>query len=444
MKKKKATSIIALILVLLMVVGLVASIIPATAYAVEQSEIDEIQSQKNELSNRVQECQDRLNQLKDEQANVLELKSTLDEQNRAANEQLALVAQEVALYDELVEEKAQELEKARNREEDQLKLYRTRVRAMEESGGYNILALVLNSGSFGEFLTAMDDMAEIMERDKDLEKQYIAAREETEAMKEEYEAVRAEFEEKQEALREEQAELEAQIEAAYAELAELEDAIDQAVKEYEAAEAAEAAAAATILNMIAQYNEQKRQEAAASGGNSNGSSGGSTGGNTGGGDSGSTGGNSGGNSGLNPGGASGTGSFIWPVPCSTRVTSRFGYRIDPFTYQEKYHSGIDIDGFGNDGNIIVAADSGTVITASYDSGYGNYVVIDHGNYTQTLYAHMSGMAVSVGTWVEQGQTIGYLGATGRATGTHCHYEIFVDGGRVDPASYYSGLSYWNC
>ena len=140
---------------------------------------------------------------------------------------------------------------------------------------------------------------------------------------------------------------------------------------------------------------------------------------------------------------SGESGLMWPVPCSTRVTSRFGYRSDPFTGANKYHSGIDIDGFGNDGGAIVASASGTVVTSSYDAGYGNYVIIDHGG-MQTLYAHNSGNAVSVGDHVSQGQTIGYLGATGRATGTHCHFEVFVGGSRVDPAQYFSGISYYNC
>ena len=228
------------------------------------------------------------------------------------------------------------------------------------------------------------------------------------------------------------------------ELESLESEIQTALAEYKAAEAAEDAAAATIADMIVQYNKKKAaaqaeanaaaaaaaaeveatangqeqpyteeqvQQATDAAGYNNVSSG----------DTG----------------------FMWPVPCSTRVTSRFGYRSDPFTGEQKYHSGIDIDGFGNDGGSIVAAAAGTVITASYDAGYGNYVVVDHGS-TTTLYAHMSGMAVSQGAYVTQGQTIGYLGATGRATGTHCHFEIFVGDGRVDPASYFSGLSFYNC
>lgn len=434
MRRKRMTAIIALALAVLMVVTLMASLIPMSASAVNQSDIDNLQNQKNEISNRVQDAKARVEALKADKANVLEQKLALEEQGRAAQEQLDLVAQEIAMYDGMIEEKAQELEQARTREADQRQRYRARVRAMEESGGYNILALFAGAESFGELLTAIDDMGEIMESDKRLEKEYVAAREETEDIKAEYEQVREEYGEKQDELRVEQARIEEDIQEAQETLNSLESEIQKAIEAYEAAEAEEAAAASTILAMIQQYNEQKRQEAAnnPSGGGDNG--GGNSGGDNGGGNTG----------GLNPGGASGTGSFIWPVPCSTRVTSRFGNRIDPFTGETRYHSGIDIDGFGNAGNSIVAADGGQVITASFDGGYGNYVVIDHGNSTQTLYAHMSGMAVSKGDWVEQGQVVGYLGDTGRATGVHCHFEVFVNGGRTDPTAYFSGLTYWNC
>lgn len=448
MKRNKITSVVCLLLVVLMLISLVVSVIPVSAYAVSQSDISAITQQKNELANRVAECRNRIDLLKQEQATVLEAKSALEEQNRAANEQLNLVAQEIAIYDEMIEEKEDELKQAKKKEEKQLEAYRSRVRAMEENGSYNVLALLINSHSFGEFLTAMDDMGEIMESDKKLERQYVAAREETEVVKAEYESARSEFEAKQAELKEEQTEIEASIEQAYADMLELEAAIEKAIEEYKAAEAAEAAAAATIASMIAQYNDQIRQQQAAqqqqqqqgnSGGDNSGStdnSGGSNGGNA---DNSSGGGNS-----SAPAAGTGTGSFMWPVPSSTLITSRFGYRSDPFTGEQRWHSGIDIDGFNKEGYDIVAADGGTVITASSDGGYGNYVIIDHGNYTQTLYAHMSYIAVSVGQSVSQGQVIGGLGSSGRSTGTHCHYEIFVNGERTDPAAYYSGLSYWNC
>ncbi len=445
MNNKKIASVIAVLLALLMALSLVFSVIPVSAYA---DDLDDLQAQKNDLSNQVKECQERLTLLKEQQANVLEQKAALDEQNRLANEQLELVAEEIDAYTKLIEEKAEEVEAARTKEERQLALYQARVRAMEESGGFNILSVIVNSQNFSQLLTAIDDMSEIMASDRELQEQYVEAREETEAIKAEYEAEKAEYEAAQDKLEEERAEIGRQIQANTKELEDLQGEIEKAIQEYEAAEAAEAAAAATIANMIAEYQRKKAEEAAANQSAildqmnqanqeaiangqeppyteeeiQNATNSGSQ---------------------LGGGTASSTGGLTWPVPCSTRVTSRFGTRSDPFTGQTATHNGIDIDGFNNDGNIIVSAADGTVITASYDSAYGNYVVIDHGDMT-TLYAHMSGMAVSAGDYVSAGQTIGYLGATGRATGTHCHFEVFVGGSRVDPASYFSGLTYYNC
>lgn len=443
MNNKKIASAIAVLLCVLMLASLVLSVIPVRAYA---DELDDLKSQKASLSNQVKECQERLEQLKEQQANVLEQKAALNEQIRLANEQLALVAAEIDEYNKLIEEKAKEVEAARTKEERQLARYQSRVRAMEESGGFNILALIVNSQNFSELLTAMDDMGEIMESDRALQEAYIDAREETEAIKADYEAEKAEYEVAQAELEDERAELGRQIQENAKELEDLQEEIEKAIQEYEAAEAAEANAAAAIANMIAEYQRKKAQEAAQNAdladqmqqANQEAEANGqeppysqeeiqdaiNNAGNSGG------------------GSVSGDG-LMWPVPCSTRVTSRFGTRTDPFTGKTATHNGIDIDGFNNAGNNIVAAASGTVVTASYDGAYGNYVVIDHGDMT-TLYAHMSGMAVSAGSWVEQGQTIGYLGDTGRATGVHCHFEVFVGGSRVDPASYFSGLTYYNC
>ncbi|MBP3539065.1 MAG: peptidoglycan DD-metalloendopeptidase family protein [Oscillospiraceae bacterium] len=422
MNNKKVVSLIAVLLAALMVISLVVSVIPVSAYAVTEDDISAIQQQKKEISGRVADCKERLESLKREQANVLDQKAAIMEQNKLTQQQIDLVQEQIDIYTGMIATKAEEVEAAKGREERQLEKYRTRVRAMEENGGYNILAVVLQADDFGELLTAVDDMGEIMESDRALEDQYIAAREETEEIKAEYEAEKADYEEKQAELKDEQDELKKQMEEAEKQLEELAEEIEKAIKEYKAAEAEEAAAEAEISSIIAQYNAQKEQQSTPivdeSGNVVEGS----------------------GNAGNY---VSGTGSFIWPVPCSMTVTSRYGNRSDPFTSETRYHAGIDIDGYGKDGQAVVAADSGTVVTASSNSGYGNYVIIDHGG-TKTVYAHMSYLAVSAGQSVTQGQTIGGLGATGRATGTHCHFEVYVGNSRTDPAAYFSGITYYNC
>lgn len=133
------------------------------------------------------------------------------------------------------------------------------------------------------------------------------------------------------------------------------------------------------------------------------------------------------------------GFYIWPSAASDYVTSFFGTRLHPILGIYKTHTGIDI-GAGYGTPILAAAD-GVVTTAAYDAGgYGNYIIIDHGNGNMTLYAHMIQMSVSVGQTVTQGQTIGFVGSTGMSTGPHLHFEVYVGGTRVDPLLYFSNYT----
>ena len=443
MNNKKIISVIAIIMAVLMLMMLIVSVIPVSAFAeVTQADIDEAQRKKDELVAQRQASQEKIDKLKEQQASVLEQKAALDERNEYAKQQLALVQEQIDMYSEMIAEKKKEVEAAKNREEEQLERYRTRVRAMEENGGYNILTLVFNAESFTALLTSLDDIGEIMESDRRLEDEYIAARQEHERVQAEYEEEKAGLEAKQAELEEEKVELEGLLAEADQLLKELEKDIEKAIREYEIAEAARAAAAAELSNLVAELNRQNQQIANANN-NNNANAGGNTGST--GGDTGNTG--SSGNGGLISAGSEGvqgTGSLVWPVPCSHTVTSRFGPRTHPITGKYTNHNGMDIDGYGHDGYPIVACDAGVVVAAKWSDSYGNYVMIDHGNGMQTLYAHMSGMAVKYGDTVTQGQTIGYLGSTGWSTGTHCHLEVYVNGSRTDPEAYFTGMTFYNC
>ena len=443
MNNKNIITVIAIIMAVLMLMMLIVSVIPVSAFAeVTQADIDEAQRKKDELVAQRQASQEKIDKLKEQQASVLEQKAALDERNEYAKQQLALVQEQIGMYSEMITEKMKEVEAAKNREEEQLERYRTRVRAMEENGGYNILTLVFSAESFTALLTSLDDIGEIMESDRRLEDEYIAARQEHERVQAEYEEEKAGLEAKQAELEEEKVELEGLLAEADQLLKELEKDIEKAIREYEIAEAARAAAAAELSNLVAELNRQN-QEIANANNNNNANAGGnagSTGGNTG-----NTG--SSGNGGLISAGSEGvqgTGSLVWPVPCSHTVTSRFGPRTHPITGKYTNHNGMDIDGYGHDGYPIVACDAGVVVAAKWSDSYGNYVMIDHGNGMQTLYAHMSGMAVKYGDTVTQGQTIGYLGSTGWSTGTHCHLEVYVNGSRTDPEAYFTGMTFYNC
>ena len=115
------------------------------------------------------------------------------------------------------------------------------------------------------------------------------------------------------------------------------------------------------------------------------------------------------------------------------VTSEFGYRSDPFTGETRGHTGIDLA--VPTGTPIRAALPGTVTVSQYNSSYGYYVIIDHGNGLSTLYGHNSRLLAQVGQTVEAGDIISLSGSTGRSTGPHLHFEVRVNGERTNPRYY---------
>lgn len=125
-------------------------------------------------------------------------------------------------------------------------------------------------------------------------------------------------------------------------------------------------------------------------------------------------------------GAIGVGLFIWPA--NNHFLSGFDYT------PEANHSGIDID--GNEGDPVYVVDNGVVVYAGWnDWGYGNTIVVNHGNGWQTLYAHLSSISVGCGQSVWQGNLIGAIGSTGRSSGSHLHFEMMYSGTKVNPWNY---------
>ena len=388
---------------LLVLFSLSISLCAGEAFAVTQSEIDDIQRQREALTAQREQSQAKVDELQAEQVSVLEQKAALDARNQYARVQIQLINEQIELLDELIKQKEEEVNAAREKEEAQLERYRTRVRAMEENSSQSILELIVNSSSLSEMLAAVDDMGAIMESDRSLQEEYIAAREATQQIMAEYEDAKADYEAKRRELRLEQTKLERQVEEACALIAGLQNDLERAAAEYEINAAAEDEMIAYLDALSLQF-AQEQEEALRR--------------------------------------ALAVGTFLWPVPDCTLITSRFGYRIHPILKYERFHAGVDIG--AKSGDTIVAADGGTVAVAEYSDSYGNYVLINHGNGYTTLYAHMCSIAVEAGQTVEQGETLGYVGSTGWSTGPHCHFEIRYNEEKTDPEAYFTGLSYYNC
>ena len=398
------------------------------AYAVSQSEIDELQKKLDALEQQAQEQQDVINDLTNQKARFITRKLALDGKIEINRQMIELIGEQIKIYDEIIAEKQAELDKALEKETAQTELLRSRIRAMEENSSYSYASFIFDSSSVTELLSRIGDVNDIMHYDKALEEEYMAAREDVESIKKSYEEVRHEQELLQKELDTKQAELDAQVEAAYTMIADIETLSDDAQAEYDAIAEEEAKAEETLQEAIRKRAAEEAAKNAANNANSGGASGGS-GGNSGGGSSGG-------------GSATSLSNLQWPVPSCTLITSRFGYRVAPITGASTYHGGLDI-GAGM-GASIVAAGAGDVIYAGDNGGYGKCVMIDHGNGVVTVYAHMSSIGVSYGQYVTAGQYVGAVGSTGVSTGPHCHFEIRINGAQTDPAAYFSGLTYWNC
>ena len=133
-----------------------------------------------------------------------------------------------------------------------------------------------------------------------------------------------------------------------------------------------------------------------------------------------------------------TGTLQWPLPVAGTITSQFGHRVDPITGEVSSHTGPDIA--CAEGTPILAAADGVITVAngldSWGGSYGYYIQINHGGGLETLYAHCSSICVTTGQQVQAGQVIGYVGHTGRATGSHLHLEVHVNGSRTDAMRYF--------
>ena len=412
---RKRKSPLARILSLLLCTLLLAALAPHGYAAVSQAEIEALRAQRDEIEALREEKQAEIDELKDNAVGILVQKRALDERNTYTMQQIQLNEEEIALYDEMIAEKEKEVLKAQEREKLQLNRYRARVRAMEENGTLNYLALILKSNDLGEMLTAMDDVGEIMQRDKALEDDYISARENTEEIKAEYEAYQKEIGGKQGALRAEQERLQAEIDEASQLLLGLHDDYMNRQAEIAEIEAQEDATNTAISVLVAKLEAERAAEAAAAAISAGGGGGSASG-----------------------AAAYANGSFIFPVESYSHISSRFGERIHPITGELKNHNGMDIA--ANMGTAVYAADGGKVVLAEWYGGYGNCIMIDHGNGYKTLYGHLSYIGVKSGQAVTQGTTIGQVGSTGNSTGPHLHFEVYLNGSRIDPERFYSGLN----
>ena len=432
--KKIAAALPAVVVfVMLFVMALAAVAILADTPAMAQTsqgQIDRLRAEKREYERQKREVQAKIDALEDEHTTEMMKKEVLDQRITLTDLEIRNINNTIEQYYFLIREKEYEVFLAQNREEVQLQRYRSRVRDMEENGIITYLEIIFDSTSLTDLLARIDFISDIMSADKKLFDDLQVIRNETEEAMVELEGIKNEMEEEKEQLEIMEAELQEQLEEAHELILRLEADIDtsnQLRDQYTAEEervqreinvAVEQLRRQMEAERLRRLREQQQAQANANAGGENSTGDSSTPGDT------PPGGSTTDSGSSAPSGGGSSGQFAWPVPGGS-VISRWGA-----SRGNRLHQGLDIG--GAHGANVVAANSGTVITVSFGSGYGNYVTIAHGNGIQTLYSHLSSAAVKVGASVTRGQVVGYVGQTGNATTPHLHFEVFVNGTRVDP------------
>ena len=349
---------------------------------------DELEQQLQESAERKEELAEQIKEVEADKTRALEAKALLDERN-------ILLQQEIDTVQKQIENTEASIAEYEQKEAEQYELFCQQVRQEEERGTVSYWSVLFNATDFADLLSRIDFINEIM----DYSQRIIDDLRQT---REQLDTSRQELVKQKETLDATQTELEEQITAAA-----------QLVAEYASTQEGLEAMQAEEEKLFKETEQMLKDWYAQNGG-------------TGDIDATST--------------QEVLKGLIWPSN-ARYITDKFGWRDAPTAGASTYHEGVDIGApYYSD---VYAAQSGTVIQAGWNGGYGYSVIIAHDFGVATLYGHMNDYYVSVGQTVSRGQVIGECGSTGISTGPHIHYEVRINGEKIDPLPYLPGyIAYW--
>lgn len=352
-----------------------------------------------------------------------EISKVNDEVNRI-NGVIGAINSDISSIEANIAKTQEELAIAEAKKTEQEGSMSDRLRTMYMFGNGSVIEFLFSSSDFSDFLTKLDMSRYIIQADKESLDALEATKKVIDEKKQSIELDRLKTVEK----RSEQEVVLDQQESVLAQKDQLLGQNQAVLTEYKAIEDAEAATSADIEGQLQAYYDQQRAaaaEQAAAQNTGNSGSGEGTGNNSG--DTGSTG--DGGSTSTPAPTPSYSNGYQWP--CGGEITSPFGYRDDPLNPgTTRFHSGVDIG--ASAGTPVACGGNGIVISAGWNGGYGNCVIVDLGNGISAVYAHLSAINVSSGETVSGGQTVGAVGSTGNSTGAHLHFEIRQYGVAICP------------
>lgn len=390
---KRVYSIIALIIVILMLLSMFSGFIFSSVGA-NASSVDSMQQELDGVSKEKDRLEKELTVIEDKKDKELEKKAIIDEQINATQKEIGILNGIVSTLEGDLEQAEIQLDEAEKKLNEYLEISKTRIRNSYEQGSASYIEIIAGSKSIYDFISKIEIVKQISEKDNEIINQVkqskatiLTKKKEIQSNKEQQEKTLSSLENKKQSLNKKQSESNKLID----EMNSSEEATKRAIKKAEAEE------------------EKLQQEIKAALSQNSGSS------------------------------VVDAGDFRWPLASKyNNITSKFGYRVHPVTGVYKLHTGVDIASSGIRGASIYAAKGGTVIKSGYNTGYGNYIVINHGDGYATLYAHASTLLVSVNQNVKKGDVIAYVGSTGYSTGPHLHFEIMKNGEYTNPLDYFSG------
>lgn len=384
-----------------------------------EQRVKELESQQADQSKIVSALNLQLQKLNQERENITAQKDLITEDIDATEQKISSLNAEISKLDAEIAAKDKEIK-------DTVKLFCDRMRANYMAGETSVLEIFTSSSDMSSFLNRLEMFKRVTESDQSLVDKLNKEIASIEEMQKELETKKA-------ALQKEKTELEAKrsdLQKTEDTLTANQDVIKQKTEEVEAKLNALNAQTKELKVSIDEYNSEMSRldseikEAIRKAQNSGNSSGE----------------NSGGQNAGNMNSNVSSAGWAWPMPYDgVYLTSYYGYRYHPLDGDWRYHSGIDVSMSGAYGKNIVATRAGTVILSSLESesgtGYGNYIIIDHGDGYTSLYGHCSELLVSQGQRVSRGQIIARVGSTGWSTGPHLHFEVRYNGETVDPLDY---------
>ena len=346
------------------------------------------ESVQDKIDQAVKDKQDALDKMKaaeEDRDDIVAESEELELEIDLIQSEIFAIDELIAEAEEQIAEKEGEITELEEQIADQDEKFKECLRAMDETSAVSYIDLLLSSESISELLINLESINEMTNHDMAVIDEMTRLKNEVEQAKAEIELYREEQEDARELAVEKQGELEIKLAEKEDLIAELEGDIEKYSKVYEEARRKEEELKAS-LTFSAPTSEYM-----------------------------------------------GTGEFCWPAPSYTRISSPYGWRYHPIYKTQKFHSGVDLAAPG--GSNILAADDGKVISAGWNGGYGNCVVVDHGGGVSTLYAHASRLCVSKGDIVTRGQVIAKVGTTGNSTGNHLHFEVLINSKTTDPMPY---------